>query len=331
MQALEAGGVAVDIVGLGPAGDHADESTASLLHRVKRRILPISLRRRVEAELAGSNISGPTISLVPSANRWALRGHPTWLDYSDLWSNIALNHALTVDRLSAVCNRAQARLWARREAAEYPHADVVTVASWSDHQQLGKGSIWLPHPVGQANDLPNRRPSPSLQTGAVYGLLGNFDYPPNRDAYDRLINEWLPVLRRSSRKIIVAGFGSERLPRVPDVDVIGPVDTVATFYESIDVALAPVERGGGMKVKVVEAMMHGIPVVATQHAKDGLPDALVAECVDLRSLQDGPESYHRTLRNPRENPDVASALNNFTYQSFEQTINDLWRNQMVAR
>lgn len=332
VRALEAAGLVVELVGLGPHGGEADRASASKsLHHVKRRLLPVPLRRRAEAELAPPGGHGPTVCLVPSANRWALRSKPAWLDYSDLWSNIASNHAATVDPASALCNRVQSQLWSRREASEYAEANAVTVASWSDYLALGKKAVWLPHPVTESTDsLPTRRISSPQGSGFVYGLLGNFDYPPNRDAYDRLIGQWLSGLLPTARRIVVAGFGSEKLPRVANVDIIGPVDQVASFYNQIDVALAPVERGGGMKVKVVEAMMHGLPVVVTEHVKEGLPDAIVDELIDFNRLADRISEHGGRLRDPRENAAALGALDSFTYRTWERTIVKLWQERMVT-
>jgi len=203
-RALEASGLDLQIVGLGPRGTSADHVASSLLHRVKRRLLPVPLRRRAEAELAGVDGGGPIVSLVPSANRWALRNNPTWLDYPDLWSDIAVNHSATVDPISSICNRGQGRLWAAREANEYALANALTVASWSDHMKIGRDSVWLPTPVIESlESLPNRRPSAPPDSGVVYGMIGNFDYPPNRDAYDRLIRQWLPALLPSAHRIVM--------------------------------------------------------------------------------------------------------------------------------
>ena len=156
----------------------------------------------------------------------------------------------------------------------------------------------------------------------VYGMIANFHYPPNLDAYRRLIQEWLPSLLPTASRIVVAGFGSEGLPRVPNVDIIGPVDTVDEFYDLVDVVVVPIERGGGMKVKVVEAMMHGVPVMATEHAMDGLPPGIAQECIKW-----GSEPADR--RDPRENPAVMSALENFTAASFQKKFSPLWKKRMV--
>ena len=99
------------------------------------------------------------MSLIPSANRWALRSNPNWLDFPDLSSNIARNHARTVDRVSAAFNMAQARLWSNCEAAEYDQADVVSavlVGLFAD----GKQSGLVAHPsrrVARPGATPTRR------------------------------------------------------------------------------------------------------------------------------------------------------------------------------
>lgn len=325
LSALENEGCALDVIGVGPEGNGDSENTASAaLHRLKRRFLPIHFRRRIEAELSSVNGRRPTMSLIPSANRWALRSNPNWLDFPDLPSNIARNHARTVDRVSAAFNVAQARLWSKREVSEYDQADVVSVASWSDSLQMGTKAAWLPTPVGESGELVRRRSAPSApQAGVVYGMIGNFDYPPNQDAYDRLIREWLPLLLPSASRIVVAGFGSQSLRRDMNVDILGPVENVAEFYDNVDVVVAPIERGGGMKVKVVEAMMHGRPVVATEHAMDGLPPAIADECIKLQRLSPG-------SRDPRENPAVVHALESFTFENFQTKFSSLWRQRMVA-
>lgn len=332
LRSLEAGQLNVNFLGVGPREtDEAQAISSSLMHRVKRRLLPVPLRTKFELEANKFDVTSPTISLVPLLNRIAIRGgRPCWLDFPDLSSDIARNHAATVDPMSAICNQAQAWLWSMREAEEYEHADVVTVASPTDLPALGRKAVWLPTPVAEAVPQ-SRRSAARPDAGVVCGLIANFDYPPNRHAYDHLIQEWLPALVPITSKIVVAGFGSERLPRANHVEIIGPVEAIADFYGRIDVALAPINRGGGMKVKVVEAMMHGVPVVTTEHTRNGLPEALGAECIDIHQLLTAPEvNLRQRLRDPRESPAAAIALDSFTFASFQRIVDRLWKGNMVA-
>jgi polysaccharide biosynthesis protein PslH len=106
------------------------------------------------------------------------------------------------------------------------------------------------------------------------GFIGNFDFHPNVDALQVLLDSWGPALVRNGWTVAVGGLASDRL-QLPDWIVnLGPVDRVADFYGQIDVALAPIRLGGGMKVKVVEALTYGRPVIASQFAMDGFPSTL---------------------------------------------------------
>jgi len=119
LSALETEGLDVEPIGVGPRGiDGAERVVSSPLHQLKRRVLPIQLRRPVETQLGMMERRGPTISLTPAANRWALTGPPAWLDYPDLWSNIARNYAQTVGPIAGSTSLLQARLWSWRESQE---------------------------------------------------------------------------------------------------------------------------------------------------------------------------------------------------------------------
>lgn len=322
LKALERESCDVDVIRLGPQGaDAVDKVIADPVHRLKRRLLPVPLRGRIEPQLPSERSLGCTISLIPLAHHWALRGKPTWLDFFDLYSGIAHNQARTVDPCSALVNKAQARVWAKREQAEYAEADVVTAASWSDSLRLGKRAVWLPTPVTEQRTLQARRQRATQAGPVVFGMLANFHYPPNVDAYRRLAREWLNSLLPTASRIVVAGFASETLPRVPNVDILGAVGRVEEFYDSVDVVVVPIERGGGMKVKVVEAMTHGVPVLATEHALSGLPEAIADEAAKW-----GQSVLHK--RDPRENPLVANALADFTTGSFQEKFSALWKARM---
>ncbi|BCW11831.1 hypothetical protein NtRootA4_28940 [Arthrobacter sp. NtRootA4] len=50
---------------------------------------------------------------------------------------------------------------------------------------------------------------------------------------------------------------------------MGRVDSLPEFYGSIDAAIVPIDHGGGIKAKAVEAMAHGIPLFGTPHVVSG--------------------------------------------------------------
>jgi glycosyltransferase involved in cell wall biosynthesis len=55
---------------------------------------------------------------------------------------------------------------------------------------------------------------------------------------------------------------------------LGVVQDVRDFYMEIDVALSPIRFGGGLKIKVFEALANGKSVIATQHSAEGFPSGI---------------------------------------------------------
>ena len=88
-------------------------------------------------------------------------------------------------------------------------------------------------------------------------------------------------------RVIVAGRGTssvEGLDTVPGVEVRGEVSSAADFLRELSVLVYPVERGSGMKVKVLEAIASGVPVVTTPVGAEGIEadEGVVVETDDRR-------------------------------------------------
>jgi glycosyltransferase involved in cell wall biosynthesis len=102
------------------------------------------------------------------------------------------------------------------------------------------------------------------------------DYPPNTDAALFLIQEILPLVRRSVPDARVLIVGRDPPPRLlsvgqqPGVSVTGFVEDVRPYLEQATVFVAPLRFGAGIQNKVLEAMAMEVPVVASPLAADGV-------------------------------------------------------------
>ncbi len=74
-------------------------------------------------------------------------------------------------------------------------------------------------------------------------------------------------------EIVIAGSICELLdpPDVPWIRLLGRLPDLISFYEYIDVVVAPISVSTGLKIKVGEALCHGKAVVALAHAFEGYP------------------------------------------------------------
>jgi glycosyltransferase involved in cell wall biosynthesis len=103
---------------------------------------------------------------------------------------------------------------------------------------------------------------------------GNFTHQPNRDAAAWLAGEILPALlelRPGARLLLL---GSSPPPSVkalagPAIEVVADPPSVEPALEAAAVVIAPVRTGGGMRMKVLQALAAGKAVVTTPRGREG--------------------------------------------------------------
>jgi glycosyltransferase involved in cell wall biosynthesis len=130
-------------------------------------------------------------------------------------------------------------------------------------------------------------PPASLDGPPVAGLIGMADWPPTRDAVEWLIGEVWPEVRRRvpTARLAVAGRGMEKFAAQAGegVQVIGEVPSAVDFLRGLSLLLYPIRRGSGIKVKTLEAIAVGVPVVTTPAGAEGIDGGdgiVVAETKD---------------------------------------------------
>jgi glycosyltransferase involved in cell wall biosynthesis len=104
------------------------------------------------------------------------------------------------------------------------------------------------------------------------GVIGTAAWEPTARAMWRLVTEVWPRIRVPDARLLVAGRGVDALalPAGNGVELVGEVPSAAEFLRSLSVLVYPLERGSGMKVKVLEAIASGVPVVTTDAGAEGI-------------------------------------------------------------
>lgn len=299
------------------------------LQRLKRSLLPmptVSGGRNphiASALRAGDPPDLLVVSMIAHAAYVdALPGTPLWLDHSDLHSEFIRGEISQRRGISQLTAELQRRKLLSLERRYSEAASIVTTAGWLDHAILERridGPVdWLPTPIAAADArLRDQRPG-----GRVAGLFGNFAFWPNVEGYQRLVDVWAPRLSQLGWRVLVAGLDSEQLPRSPDVEVVGALPSPRHFYESVDVSLAPLQIGGGMKVKVVESLLWGRPVFGTEFAAEGFPHDLRA----MVHVVDAEDPSFEALRSGAPAVDTsAAALRRFSRSASRAGVADLVR------
>ena len=118
----------------------------------------------------------------------------------------------------------------------------------------------LPMPVDGSNNL-------------VY--VGNMSYRPNADAVTYFCEEILPLIHQKIPNVQFWIVGNQPLPEVYDlqnefVHVTGRVEDVQPFYQQSSVCVIPLRAGSGTRLKILEAMALGRPIVSTSVGAEGI-------------------------------------------------------------
>jgi glycosyltransferase involved in cell wall biosynthesis len=132
----------------------------------------------------------------------------------------------------------------------------------------------------RVQSIPNALPIPDVvenaKTDASILFLGNYEYPPNEFAAERLISQiWPMILARNPRaRLTIAGNRPDLIPsfslKPASVEFTGIVPDLTDLYQRSRVVCCPITIAGGTRVKLVEAAGYAKPMVSTAIGAEGL-------------------------------------------------------------
>jgi hypothetical protein len=118
--------------------------------------------------------------------------------------------------------------------------------------------------------FPARRPFRAPARLGRIGFIGHGN-DPNLFSIGRFIEAWSADWTPDRPTLVIAGeicTGLGPTPR-PGVELAGYVERLEEFYERVDLVVAPMLMGSGLKMKVAEALSFGVPVIGTRIGFEG--------------------------------------------------------------
>jgi len=120
------------------------------------------------------------------------------------------------------------------------------------------------------------RPLGEAEGGQGLLFVGRMQYAPNVDAVRYFCRRILPIVQRAVPETRLYVVGEQppdlvtRLAATGPVVVTGGVPDVRPYYQQSRIAIVPLRAGGGTRLKILEAMALGRPVVSTSIGCEGL-------------------------------------------------------------
>jgi glycosyltransferase involved in cell wall biosynthesis len=212
------------------------------------------------------------------------------------------SRSLAIKRRMAVAGRGGAgglaeRLWYRRvrsyERRVLGDVDATVTVGKRDFEflkNLAPGARVHHVPLGVDTDYFEPRDESGGDAPSVI-FTGTMSFPPNIDAVLHFHERILPRIRDRIPEVrfVVAGSSPPReiteLASEKGVEVTGYVDDLRPYVAQATIAVCPMRMGGGMKIKILEAMAMGKTIVSTSLGAEGI-DAADGENIILADGED---------------------------------------------
>jgi glycosyltransferase involved in cell wall biosynthesis len=171
-----------------------------------------------------------------------------------------------------------ARLFPRWEERALQAFDGAVAVSSEDQAWLrarfgGRPVALAPNGVDTAAFAPERGPASRRRAIVFTGVM---DYPPNEDAVVWFAERVWPELRRASPDLEFQVVGTRPTARVSalasqaGIRVTGEVPDVRPYVAGALAFVVPLRSGGGTRLKILQAMAMGCPVISTRLGAEGL-------------------------------------------------------------
>jgi glycosyltransferase involved in cell wall biosynthesis len=217
----------------------------------------------------------------------------------------------------------------KESAAWFDHVVTISPTDESHYRTLFQGirnPVTIPPAIDLSfydpqvvRNLPNPFPSGDYRNLV---FTGTFSYLANVDAAVWMVENVLPIVNErypASTPVRLWLVGANPHPRVkqlhhpPQVNVTGTVPDTRPYHYYADLAVVPLRIGGGIRLKILEALALGTPLVSTPIGCEGL---IQTEDHPIWSIAGTPTQFAETIIHSLEIPQVREPLRHWVAQRF---------------
>lgn len=263
----------------------------------------------------------------------SLEQYPTLLDVQDAFSVSTFRLLRRTSGLKAKIGALINWLgWVRYETNYYPRFNRVMALTDQDRVGLEIFSPGIGAAVCKAAvTLPP--PHAGTAVNEDIAFAGSFGHPPNCEAVSHFIEHILPLIliQRPDIRFLIAGKNPpESLTRLATKNVIfvGYVPDIFDFFRSCAVTVVPLLAGGGIKIKTLEAMAAGCPVVSTSIGAEEIGAISGTHLLQADSNEQFALAVSRLLNQPEQAAIIGENARlhieqHFSWQARRNTLNQL--------
>ncbi len=163
-------------------------------------------------------------------------------------------------------------------------------------------------------------PSVKLQESTLF-YFASMDWLPNQEAVDWFLKTCWPIVisKNETVKLVIAGrnmpdrykqLKSERIEVIENV--LNPVD----FYSSYQILIVPLLSGSGVRIKIIEGMSYGKPIISTSVGAEGIGATDGEHLLIADSPSDFAETIIRLVNDASKQKQLSSNAFSFAQKHF---------------
>jgi len=159
-------------------------------------------------------------------------------------------------------------------------------------------------------------------TSTTFFFLGSMNWQPNMEAVDLLLETIFPLIQKEipAAKLVLAGsFMTQQLKNhhQKGVEILGFVADLEHFFNENGILLSPIQTGSGVRVKLLEAMNRGIPIVSSLKGAEGI--SLKGQLIVEDNAQEFAQKAVKLYRNINLREELGSKSYEFAQINYSTT------------
>jgi polysaccharide biosynthesis protein PslH len=167
-------------------------------------------------------------------------------------------------------------------------------------------------------------------------FLGSLDWRPNLDAVAQLLERVFPAVRaaESGARLEIVGRNPpawlrRRATEIPGVELHADVPDVRPHLARCGVLAVPLRIGGGSRLKILEALASGVPVVSTVIGAEGLHLEPGRHLTVVASVDEMANALVQAIRRPEEARERAErgrkrVLSRYDWDALADQLERIW-------
>lgn len=192
----------------------------------------------------------------------------------EIWKGLACNSHNIFRKIYYRNLSRKVKNFEKKHINQYDCLITISETDLQTFQKLGNQKPCILSPYGFSHE---DIPLPEQAVGNNLFFIGALDWMPNQEGIKWFVRKVWPEIRKIIPALTFRIAGRNMPPGLihilgkPGVILDGEVEDAGRYMQDNGIMVVPLFSGSGMRVKIIDAMAHRRPVIATSIAAKGIP------------------------------------------------------------